>query len=275
MPFRDTLRQTAIRALTLLTCALKSVLFGMAVLHAQPDSLPFGRVIYDHRINLYLQDERNGLAVLLFNPVRSMYVHTATPAEQQRTVPDEKFVFGKIIGGDPEGWPLYKDHLARKVYAKEYGIGTSEHFITTDTLGAIDWVLHAERRKLGDYECRRATGVFAGREYEVWYAPDIPISSGPHKLAGLPGLILDARTTDDRVQYRFVALELSPHTPGVIRMPTGRQTGMTYAEYFRARVKHARELEKMLNAESSTVVTTISIPRDTVELVDVESGGKK
>lgn len=245
------------------------------MLNAQTDSLPLGRIIYDHRVNLHLQDERNGLAVLLFNPVRSIYVHTATPVERQRTAPDEKFVFGKTIGGDPEGWPVYKDHLARKVYAKEYGIGTSENFITTDTLGAIAWVLHPERRKLGEYECRRATGVFAGREYEVWYAPDIPISSGPHKLAGLPGLILDARTTDDKVQYRFVALELSRHVPGLIRMPTGRQTGMSYAEYFRAKVKHAREIEKMLNAESSNIVTTISIPRDTVELVDVEEEEKK
>ncbi|MCS7035183.1 MAG: GLPGLI family protein [Saprospiraceae bacterium] len=246
-----------------------------SALHAQADSLPIGRVVYHHQVNLYLQEERNGLAVLLFNPMRSMYIHTAVPAESQRTAPDDKFVFGRTIGGDPEGWPVYKDHLARKAYAKEHGIGTAEKFVTTDTLGAIAWTLHAERKKFGAYECRRATGVFAGREYEVWYTPDIPISSGPHKLAGLPGLILDARTTDNKVQYRFVALELSPQTPGVIRMPVGRQTGMTYAEYFRARVKHARELEKMLNAESGSTMTIITVPHDTVELVEIEAAEKK
>lgn len=40
------------------------------------------------------------------------------------------------------------------------------------------------------YECMAASTEFRGRRYTVWFAPDIPISAGPWKFFGLPGLIL-------------------------------------------------------------------------------------
>ena len=41
-------------------------------------------------------------------------------------------------------------------------------------------------------ECKKATTNFRGRYWEVWYTEDIPISQGPWKLCGLPGMILKA-----------------------------------------------------------------------------------
>ena len=39
-------------------------------------------------------------------------------------------------------------------------------------------------------KCKRATCRYAGRDYEAWFAPEIPISNGPYKFGGLPGLIV-------------------------------------------------------------------------------------
>lgn len=53
------------------------------------------------------------------------------------------------------------------------------------------------------YECQLAECYFRGRQWFAWYAMDIPLSDGPWKLSGLPGLILDAY--DNKRHYQFTA----------------------------------------------------------------------
>ena len=53
---------------------------------------------------------------------------------------------------------------------------------------------------------RLATADFRGRRWTAWFATDIPVSDGPWKLGGLPGLILEAY--DKGHQYTFTAVGL-------------------------------------------------------------------
>jgi len=45
-------------------------------------------------------------------------------------------------------------------------------------------------------KCKKATCHYAGRDYEAWFAPEIPISDGPYKFSGLPGLIVLLQDND-------------------------------------------------------------------------------
>lgn len=65
------------------------------------------------------------------------------------------------------------------------------------------WALTSDTLTLLGYRCTRATAQFKGRQWSAWYAPDIPVSEGPWKLCGLPGLILKAE--DAEGHYRFTA----------------------------------------------------------------------
>lgn len=40
------------------------------------------------------------------------------------------------------------------------------------------------------YTCNLAQTHFAGRDYWVWYSIDVPLSYGPYKFYGLPGLVM-------------------------------------------------------------------------------------
>jgi len=51
------------------------------------------------------------------------------------------------------------------------------------------------------YNCLKAKTRFAGRNYEAWYSPEIPVSNGPYKFSGLPGLIVFI--SDAQNQHRF------------------------------------------------------------------------
>lgn len=67
----------------------------------------------------------------------------------------------------------------------------------------LRWRILSKSKTILGYTCQCATVTFRGRDYEAWFTADIPLSYGPWKFQGLPGLILEV--TDSRNEYRFTA----------------------------------------------------------------------
>jgi len=74
----------------------------------------------------------------------------------------------------------------------------------TDSLNIINWQIQSTRKKIGEFACQLASGIFRGRTYNAWFTASIPISVGPWKLSGLPGLILEAYDNTNSVRFEFV-----------------------------------------------------------------------
>lgn len=79
----------------------------------------------------------------------------------------------------------------------------TEDFEYNETLPGISWQMLPGEKTICGYSCKKAKGSFRGRDWEVWYTEQIPSSSGPWKLRGLPGVILSA--TDSNGECSFVA----------------------------------------------------------------------
>ncbi len=79
-----------------------------------------------------------------------------------------------------------------------------EHRKYSEPIEDRDWIIVEDSTKtiLG-YECIKATTNYHGRQWSVWFTPEIPMSAGPWKLLGLPGLILEA--VDSTGQHHFSA----------------------------------------------------------------------
>lgn len=92
---------------------------------------------------------------------------------------------------------------------------TPDRYVYTEDLNTISWTLAENTDTICGYPCRKATGTYGGRTWTAWYAEEIPISFGPWKLTGLPGLILEA--TDSRLsvsgRQRPVSGLWTPPTP--------------------------------------------------------------
>jgi GLPGLI family protein len=76
-----------------------------------------------------------------------------------------------------------------------------DRFKYEEPLPEMQWQLSNDTLTVCGYVCKRATCAFRGRNYTVWYTQEIPVSDGPWKFNGLPGLIL--RATDDQKHYSF------------------------------------------------------------------------
>jgi GLPGLI family protein len=224
------------------------LILSNSAIYSQTDSIPIGRAIYFQQVDLRVEVPNNGYSTLLFNNTSSVYVQNGAPqSDSSFSSPD--FYFPVTVAGDKEGFPIYKHHTDKIIYCKIVCRQSRNHCIVSDTFGAINWVLHPERKRLGIYECRKATGIFRGREYEAWYAVDVPIPSGPFKLGGLPGLILEAQSLDGKVKFLFHGLEMSSNTSGIISVPNGEHLKQSYTAFINGELEFMSNLEKEYRAK--------------------------
>ena len=54
----------------------------------------------------------------------------------------------------------------------------------------FDWKITGDTETVAGVHCQKASTVFGNRTWEAWFAPSIPVSDGPYKFYGLPGLIV-------------------------------------------------------------------------------------
>ncbi len=84
-------------------------------------------------------------------------------------------------------------------------LGLDTYYYEED-IPVFDWKLTEDTMTVCGYMCKNAHTTFRGRTYNAWYAPQIPISSGPWKFAGLPGLIL--RVQDSQKMFYFICTQI-------------------------------------------------------------------
>lgn len=90
-------------------------------------------------------------------------------------------------------------------------------FSYEEPIPSFSWQLTDEMDSWCGYTVQKAVCSFRGRTYEAWFTFDIPVSAGPWKFCGLPGLILKVSDLDRH--YRFEALSVSNQQKGSICRP--------------------------------------------------------
>ncbi|MDO5654987.1 MAG: GLPGLI family protein [Flavobacteriaceae bacterium] len=95
---------------------------------------------------------------------------------------------------------------ADAIYYEERLLG---RFMKVQDQAVGNWQLLVEYDTINGLSCRYATTNFRGRDYRACYSTEIPISQGPWKFKGLPGLIIQIKSTDDFVEYTLNSLSAS------------------------------------------------------------------
>lgn len=116
------------------------------------------------------------------------------------------------------GENVYVIHEELRVYGygKKYVIvKTPEEIVFSDLLVTsrfyykeptpdFQWSLKQDTCSILGYPCQKAVCQYGGRVWTAWFTTHIPISDGPYKFSGLPGLILKISDED-----QFFIFELS------------------------------------------------------------------
>ncbi len=95
-------------------------------------------------------------------------------------------------------------HPDEKTLTQIVNLDAAGVFQYAEPIPNLKWNVFPEHKIIIGYDCQRATCSFRGRNYEVWFTSEIPLSYGPWKLQGLPGLILEV--ADEKNEYHFIAV---------------------------------------------------------------------
>ncbi len=113
---------------------------------------------------------------------------------------------------------VYKD-LGKNVLLLTNNISI-RNYLVKDTLHRFEWQITGEQKKILNYSCTKATTTFRGRNYEAWFTEDIPLSNGPWKFGGLPGLIMEVYDSEKIFKYELSGIDLKAAVlPELIAIP--------------------------------------------------------
>ncbi|WP_298654077.1 GLPGLI family protein [uncultured Proteiniphilum sp.] len=120
--------------------------------------------------------------------------------------------------GKYQGWSEYiyseyfKDFSKKELTEYTRMPNKLSHFDSrcTEPLLVQNWEISDDTLTVVGYLCQKAACQFRGRNYTAWFTTDIPISNGPWKFGGLPGLILKVYDEERQFVFECVGIENYP-----------------------------------------------------------------
>jgi GLPGLI family protein len=159
----------------------------------------------------------------------------------------------KVTGrGESTRNEFYQFPLQSKLVRKERLITA---YLIEEPMPAINWKISNDTASFAGLHCQKATGHFKGRDYTAWFCADLPFHTGPWKLNGLPGLIVEAYDARKEVVFKFDGMEEVSNTPKTaagVPAPTG---GLAV---------------KMIGMEDDADPNIIALPADAVKTTGKE-----
>ena len=98
---------------------------------------------------------------------------------------------------------VYKNYPQKGIQTIDYV--SMEIFQYQEPMGQ-DWELVEGDTIILEHPCQKAVCHYHGKTWTAFYAMDIPISEGPWKLCGLPGLILRAYDSDGAFFFNCIGI---------------------------------------------------------------------
>lgn len=147
----------------------------------------------------------------------------------------------------------------------------STEYLIEQNYPQLEWEIGEETKEIGGFHVQQAKTHFGGRNYTVWFTPDLPFAFGPWKLHGLPGLILEAHDDTNEVQFNFKDFGRLEAGDRKIALP---EKGVKASPSQFARAKEAYDRNPTA-ARQSNVPAGAVIERREVVVINDEGGNRR
>jgi GLPGLI family protein len=143
--------------------------------------------------------------VLLVGNIYSKFFNAHYLKNLNREV--RKGVVRGIDGKGLAGTEIFKNLSEKTMWVTTIISGSNDVYSYKEKIPEIEWKLENEEKSINGYVCQKATTTFLGRCYTAWFTSEIPLSNGPWKLGGLPGLILQASDIQNHYFFECVGIQ--------------------------------------------------------------------
>lgn len=192
------------------------------------------------------------------------------------------FLSGKFddIPRSDGSYYVVKSHTDNKYYY--YDNSGVEKYFYEEAPPEWNWEITDSAKTILGYECISATTVFNGRRWTAWFSPEIPSNTGPWKLDGLSGLILEAESEGG--QYRFIATGIQQTDKTITPVYLADEYEKTdRIKYLKARRNFldnplgkinaqfgSEDVTVVKNEDGSEVSGSIFVPASVVDLIETD-----
>ena len=197
--------------------------------------------------------------------ISKCFSHYSNQVDSLSALPNGDMIIGKMIDDAMNSGEFMRGnypHKRMKAYIyKNYPDGRItvtdglilQDYRYVDSLHTQIWTMGDSTREVLGYTCQQATADFRGRHWTAWFATDIPVSDGPWKLGGLPGLILEAYDEGQQHVFTAVGLEQVKDEPIIFNRSFGdnqkfEQTNRL--EFLRSKKKSLMDLNGYIQMET-------------------------
>ena len=154
---------------------------------------------------------------------------------------------------------IFKNYPAQKIAVSERLV--MDNYLYEEDMYSMNWQILPDTLRILSYLCQKAEVDFRGRHYEAWFSPEIPLSEGPWKFNGLPGLIL--RVQDNQEHYRFECVGIAANTSPITREDV---------EYFKASRKDVEKVRKRFQEDPEAALKA-AMPNSNIRINRTDENG--
>lgn len=164
----------------------------------------------------------------------------------------------KYIGKRYGDYIILKSWPEKNVLFYREQIGLDGHFTYTESKPDFGWEIDFNQTKeIAGHTCHAAKGSYAGRDYQAWFTTDIPISDGPWKFCGLPGLILEVYSLDEEYIYTCMSIRNAEGPLYILGMDYNLKT--TRERFLKAKKRYEVNPAAAIAAMSSKIQSNINL----------------
>lgn len=195
-----------------------------------------------------IPSERKSKSQLIFNSKESLY----------KTVKEDKDINEEVSSVD-----------GNRVRFRTQGRGDSEYYTNlekglavnkTEFLGRtflvdggekIEWKVTGEMEMIAGYQCMKATFMQDTIPVVAWFTPQIPISFGPGRYAGLPGLVLSVDIREGGRTIVASSVDLRALTEGEVIAAPDKGKKISREDFKELQMEKAKEMMEMRGGQGS------------------------
>jgi len=218
------------------------------------------------KMNDAMQKQMMEMMKKQFQKTYTLTFDKSTSLYKQEAELDKPQVGGGIqMSFGNSGSDVFYKNIQNKTYVDQKET-MGKKFLIIDTISPIEWKLESDTKHIGEYMCFKATYTkqvpkvnlnfnsnsnidndnaeekepeMTERTITAWYTPQIPVSNGPAKYQGLPGLILEIH--DGKLTVICSKIVINPEDKSEIEEPTkGKE--VTQKEYDDIMDKKTKEM---------------------------------
>lgn len=166
-----------------------------------------------------LPKERKASKELVFNAESSIYRNNKDAESAEDVAMEQGGAMVQIKMMEPDN-QLFADLNKKKTIEQREFMTRS--FLIEGELEASGWKLTGEQKMVLDYPCQQATQTNEeGQTTIAWFTPSIPVSTGPGKYLGLPGLVLEIESNNGDHHILAQKIELTAVSKDQLVKPKG------------------------------------------------------